>query len=100
MRAGNGRFSSVQKVNQTLQYLLTVSTTQIIVRKHDDRRTAQVWSEDTLAAGVERVAIDEGDCPLSTCHGFGCCMTPRPIRRVLRFRGGTAAGTSDWPSAE
>lgn len=56
-RSGCSRW--VQKVARTLQELLTISTPQIVVTQYHDGRAGQVRSEDTLATGVEAVAIRE-----------------------------------------
>lgn len=39
-------------------YLLTISTPQIVVAKHDDWRDAQFRSEHTFTGGIEAVAVD------------------------------------------
>ncbi len=59
MKAANGCYRAIQKVVWTLQHLLTVFTTQIIVRQHDNRRMAQVWTKQFLAGGVEIVAVHQ-----------------------------------------
>lgn len=73
MKSGNYCSKGVQKVARTLQDLLTISTPQIVVRQHDDRRTQQVRAEHPLATGVERVAVDQGNCRLSLGHGSARC---------------------------
>jgi len=60
MKSGNYCSKGVQKVARTLQDLLTISTPQIVVTQYHDGRAGQVRSEDTLATGVEAVAIRQG----------------------------------------
>jgi hypothetical protein len=58
MKPGNYCSRGVQKVARTLQDLLTISTPQIVVTKHDDWRGAQIRSEHTFTGGIEAVAVD------------------------------------------
>lgn len=59
MKPGNCCSRGVQKVARTLQDLLTIPTPQIVVAEHHDGRAQQVRTKDTLAAGVEAVAVDQ-----------------------------------------
>ena len=61
LKAGNGCPRPVQKVARTLQDLLTVSTPQIVVAQHHNGRARQIRPEHPLAAGVEAVAVDQGN---------------------------------------
>ncbi|MOA19870.1 hypothetical protein D3C78_1402780 [compost metagenome] len=44
----------------------------IVVAQHHDRRARQVRAEDPLAAGVERIAVDQREDRLSHGHAAGC----------------------------
>lgn len=59
MKPGNCCSRGVQKVARTLQDLLTIPTPQIVVAEHHDRRLSQVGPENSLATGIEAVAVDQ-----------------------------------------
>lgn len=80
MKPGNCCSRGVQKVARTLQDLLTIPTPQIIVAQHHDRGLGQVGPEHTLAARVERIAVDERENRV-TAHGHERCNAQRPIPR-------------------
>lgn len=84
MKPGNCCSRGVQKVARTLQDLLTIPTPQIVVTQHDDRGLGQVGPEHTLAARVERVAVDQRE-HLVTAHGHERCNAQRPRRRARRL---------------
>lgn len=57
---------------RTVQDLLTISTPQIVVAQHYNRRFGEIWTEHTLATGIETVAVDQGE-DWGVRHGCGLC---------------------------
>lgn len=92
MKSGNYCSKGVQKVARTLQDLLTISTPQIVIAKHHDRRISKVRPEYTLAAGVKGIAVDQGKDRLRLFHGCVRCTRQRPTPIALHLPSCTAKG--------
>jgi len=73
MKPGNCCSRGVQKVARTLQDLLTIPTPQIVIAQHHDWRPRQIWPKDTLAAGVEAVAVYESEYGTELRHDYAQC---------------------------
>lgn len=99
MKPGNCCSRGVQKVARTLQDLLTIPTPQIVVAQYHDGRAAQVWSEHTLTACIEAIAVNKGNSGLM--HGADVaadCLLLHPRSPAHRPLSQSAVGTWDFRS--
>ena len=63
---------------RTLQGLLTISITQIVVRQYNYWSIAQIWAKQLFAAGVEVIAVNEGKYGFHVAITLGVIMTSFP----------------------
>lgn len=99
MKPGNCCSRGVQKVARTLQDLLTIPTPQIVIAQNNDGSLGKVRAKDSLAAGIEAVAVNEGEDLIRTCHGRARCRSLHPKSPIHHLPLRSAAGICCLPIA-
>lgn len=50
----------------------------VVIAEYHDGRFLQIWTKNTLAAGIEAIAIDKREDSLMLFHDGACCSSLRP----------------------